>query len=86
MRLKTNPAAGLIHDELEARGISISQAAEETGLPAADLAALCERRQALSLETALKIGAYLGCDPALLLRLQADFDSGTGPERFGRSF
>ena len=33
MKLRTNPAAGLIHDELEARSISAAKAARDMAIP-----------------------------------------------------
>lgn len=74
MNLKTNPAAGLIHDELEARGITFSRAAEGMHIPRSRLSDIFGGRKGVSVDTALRIERYLGISAALLMRLQAGFD------------
>lgn len=74
MNLQTNPAAGLIRDELEARGITASRAAGDMHVPRSRLSDIFAGRKGVSADTALRIECYLGVSAALLLRLQTDFD------------
>ncbi|WP_367872234.1 HigA family addiction module antitoxin [Luteolibacter sp. Populi] len=74
MNLQTNPAAGLIHDELEARGIPASRAASGMHIPRSRLSDIFGGRKGVSADTALRIERYLGISASLLLRLQSDFD------------
>ena len=72
--LQTNPAAGLIRDELEARGITASRAAGDMHIPRSRLSDIFASRKGVSADTALRLERYLGVSASLLLRLQADFD------------
>jgi addiction module HigA family antidote len=74
MNLQTNPAAGLIRDELEARGITAARAAGDMHIPRSRLSDIYAGRKGVSADTALRIERYLGVSAALLLRLQSDFD------------
>jgi addiction module HigA family antidote len=74
MNLKTNPAAGLIQDELEARSISFAQAARSMDIPRSRLSDVFAGRKGVSADTALRLERYLGISASLLIRLQADFD------------
>ncbi|MCW1883745.1 HigA family addiction module antitoxin [Luteolibacter flavescens] len=72
--LKTNPAAGLIRDELETRGITASRAAGDMHIPRSRLSDIFAGRKGVSADTALRLERYLGISASLLLRLQSDFD------------
>jgi antitoxin HigA-1 len=72
--LQTNPAAGLIQDELEARGITAARAASDMHIPRSRLSDIFGGRKGVSADTALRIERYLGISAALLMRLQSDFD------------
>jgi addiction module HigA family antidote len=74
MNLKTNPAAGLIRDELEAREITASGAANAMHIPRSRLSDIFAGRKGVSADTALRLERYLGISASLLLRLQSDFD------------
>jgi len=74
MKLKTNPAAGLIQDELAARDISFAQASRSMGIPRSRLSDMFAGRKGVSADTALRVERYLGISASLLIRLQADFD------------
>jgi len=74
MNLQTNPAAGLIHDELEARGVPASHAALGMHIPRSRLSDIFAGRKGVSADTALRIERYLGISASLLMRLQSDFD------------
>ena len=83
IHLQTNPAAGLIHDELEARGVTASEAARCMHIPRSRLSDIFRGRKGVSADTALRIERYLGISASLLLRLQADFDLGKAREEKG---
>ena len=74
INLQTNPAAGLIHDELEARAITASKAAGDMHIPRSRLSDIFANRKGVSADTALRVERYLGVSASLLMRLQADFD------------
>jgi addiction module HigA family antidote len=74
MNLQNNPAAGLIRDELEARGIPAARAAADMHIPRSRLSDIFAGRKGVSADTALRIQRYLGVSASLLLRLQSDFD------------
>jgi len=74
MKLRTNPAAGLIQDELEARGIPAAAAARDMAIPRSRLSDVFAGRKGVSADTALRLQQYLGIGAGLLIRLQAEFD------------
>ena len=74
MKLRTNPAAGLIHDELEARGIPAAKAARDMSIPRSRLSDIYAGRKGVSADTALRFERYLGISAALMIRLQAEYD------------
>ena len=74
MIIHTNPAAGLIEDELEFRGIKPAKAARDMGIPRSRLSDIFAGRKGVSVDTALRIERYLGSSATLLIRLQAEYD------------
>lgn len=74
MKLRTNPAAGLIRDELEARGIPAAKAARDMVIPRSRLSDIFAGRKGVSADTALRFERYLGISAGLLIRLQAEYD------------
>jgi addiction module HigA family antidote len=74
MNLRTNPASGLIRDELEARSIAAAQAARDMAIPRSRLSDIFAGRKAVSADTALRLERYLGISAALLVRLQAEYE------------
>jgi addiction module HigA family antidote len=74
MNLKNNPAAGLLRDEIDERGITAAQAARDMRVPRSRLSDIFAGRKGISADTALRVERYLGVSASLLLRLQADFD------------
>ena len=85
MKLRSNPAAGLIRDELEIREISGSKAARDMAIPRSRLSDIYAGRKGVSADTALRIERYLGVSAELLIRLQAEYDlskavANKGPE------
>ena len=74
MKLRTNPAAGLIHDELKAREIPAAKAARDMAIPRSRLSDIFAGRKGVSADTALRFERYLGISAGLLIRLQAEYD------------
>jgi addiction module HigA family antidote len=74
MKLRTNPAAGLLHDELEARQISAAKAARDMAIPRSRLSDIFNGRKGVSADTALRFERYLGVSAGLLIRLQSEYD------------
>lgn len=74
MKLRTNPAAGLIRDELEAREIPAAKAARDMAIPRSRLSDVFNGRKGVSADTALRFERYLGISAGLLIRLQAEYD------------
>jgi addiction module HigA family antidote len=74
MKLSTNPAAGLIHDELETRRIPAAKAARDMAVPRSRLSDIFAGRKGVSADTALRFERYLGIPAVLLIRLQAEYD------------
>ena len=70
----TNPATGLLTDELEHRGISQKKLAEACKVsPSIISDILCERRR-ISSEMALRLEITLGIEAAFILRLQQTYE------------
>ena len=65
---------GLLSEELQALGISISQAAKDLGVSRQILSAIINKRRPISAEMAVRIGHYIGNGPGLWLRMQTQFD------------
>ena len=74
MKLRTNPAAGLVQDELEARMIPAAKAARDMAIPRSRLSDIFAGSKGVSSDTALRLERYLGVSAALLIRLQAEYD------------
>ena len=77
MKLRTNPAAGLLRDELEVRDIAAAKAARDMSIPRSRLSDIFATRKGVSADTALRFERYLGVSAALLIRLQAEYDLST---------
>jgi antitoxin HigA-1 len=70
VKLRTNPAAGLIHDELEARAIPVARAARDMAIPRSRLSDIFAGRKGVSADTALRFDRDLGVSAGLLILLQ----------------
>lgn len=68
-----NPVCGLIADELEARGITQTEAAKSMNINKQALNALVNYRRELSTDMALRIERYLGISAEFLLKLQTAY-------------
>jgi len=74
MKISTNPASGLIRDELESRGIPAAHAARDMAIPRSRLSDIFAGRKGVSADTALRFEYYLDISATLLMRLQAEYD------------
>jgi addiction module HigA family antidote len=74
MKLRTNPAAGIISDELEAHHIPAAKAARDMAIPRSRLSDIFAGRKGVFADTALRFERYLGISAVLLIRLQAEYD------------
>ena len=64
----------IIKDELEARGITQKQLAQEIGIPASVLNAVINGKRAITTEYALLLEAALDIDADFWLRFQSDYN------------
>lgn len=65
---------GLLKEELETLGISVSRAARELGVSRQILSAIVNERRPITAEMAVRIGHYIGNGPGLWLRMQGQRD------------
>ncbi len=72
-RLRTHPGR-VLREELEARRMSANQLALALRVPANRITAILRGERAVSAETAVRLGRYLGTGPALWMNLQTQFD------------
>lgn len=72
-RLRTHPGR-VLHEELAARQMSANQLALALRVPANRITAILRGERAVSAETAVRLGRYLGTGPALWMNLQTQFD------------
>jgi len=63
-----------IQDSIESIRMSQRDLASQMGMPQPRLNELLKGRRKLTAKDAIKVGFFLGCDPMLLLRLQAQVD------------
>lgn len=70
----SNPAIGLLNDELAHRGISQRHFAEACQISASYLSEILNYKKNISLEVALKVEATLGIRAGLLLDVQQDYE------------
>lgn len=66
----TNPACGLIADELEAREITQTEASKAMGINKQLLNAIVNYRREVSTEMAMRVERYLGINAEWLLSMQ----------------
>ena len=69
-----NPAADLLRDELENRGISASEASRAMHITRSRLSDIFAGRKGVSADTALRFQRYLGIPADYLISLQSDYD------------
>ncbi len=64
----------LLSDELKALGASASDAARSLGVPVNRITEILRKRRAVTADTALRLGQWLGSGPEIWMALQQDYD------------
>ena len=72
-RVKTHPGL-ILRAELEARDMSANQLALAIRVPANRITAILRGERAITAETAVRLGRYLGTGPAFWMNLQSGFE------------
>ena len=72
-RVKTHPGH-MLRAELEARDMSANQLALAIRVPANRITAILRGERAITAETAVRLGRYLGTGPAFWMNLQSGFE------------
>ena len=70
--------------ELEARGVSASQLALKIRVPANRITSILRGERAVTAETALRLGRFLGTGPAFWMNLQTAYDISVIEDKKGR--
>src|SRR5882672_9221713 len=71
--------------EMEARSLSAQALALKLRVPANRISEIAGGRRAISAETALRLGRYLGTGPDLWTRLQANYDLAIAERDHGKT-
>ena len=72
-RVKTHPGQ-ILRAELEARGMSAHRLALAIRVPANRITAILRGERAVTAETAVRLGRYLGTGPTFWMNLQSGYD------------
>ena len=69
-----HPGEILLEDFMKPLGISINKLARDIAVPPGRISTIVNGKRAITADTALRLGKYLGVSSELWLGLQADFD------------
>ena len=83
-RLRSHPGR-ILKAELETRGMSANQLALAVRVPANRITSILRGERAMTAETALRLGRFLGTGPALWMNLQTAYDISVVEEKKGRA-
>ena len=72
-RLKTHPGS-VLRAELEARGMSANRLALTIRVPANRITSILRGQRAVTAETAVRLGRFLGTGPEFWMNLQSAYD------------
>ena len=72
-RVKTHPGR-MLRAELETRDVSANQLALAIRVPANRITAILPGERAITAETAVRLGRYLGTGPAFWMNLQSGYE------------
>ena len=72
-RVKTHPGR-MLRAELDARGMTANQIALAIRVPANRMTAILRGERAVTAETAVRLGRYLGTGPASWMNLQSGYE------------
>jgi addiction module HigA family antidote len=73
----------VLADELEERGISAAELARQIQVPANRISQLLRGKRAMTGDTALRLGHWLGMNPQFWMNLQSQFDLMDAKRRSG---
>lgn len=82
-RLKTHPGS-VLRAELEARGMSANRLALTIRVPANRITSILRGQRAVTAETAVRLGRFLGTGPAFWMNLQSAYDVSVVENTTGR--
>ena len=82
-RVRTHPGR-VLRAELEARGMSANRVALAIRVPANRITAILRGRPAVTAETAVRLGRFLGTGPAFWMNLQSAYDVSVVESERGR--
>ena len=82
-RLRSHPGR-VLKAELEARGVTASQLALKIRVPANRITSILRGERAVTAETALRLGRFLGTGPAFWMNLQTAYDISVIEDKKGR--
>ena len=82
-RLRTHPGR-VLKAELEARGVSANQLALKIRVPANRITSILRGERAVTAETALRLGRFLGTGAAFWMNLQTAYDISVIEDKKGR--
>ena len=83
-RQRSHPGR-VLKAELEARGVSASQLALKIRVPANRITSILRGERAVTAETALRLGRFLGTGPAFWMNLQTAYDISVIEDKKGRA-
>ena len=83
-RLRSHPGR-VLKAELEARKLSANQLALTIRVPANRITSILRGERAVTPETALRLGRFLGTGPAFWMNLQTAYDISVIEEKKGRA-
>lgn len=83
-RVKTHPGQ-VLRAELEARQMSANRLALEIRVPANRITSILRGERAVTAETAVRLGRYLGTGPDFWMHLQAGYDISVVQKQKGRA-
>ena len=69
-----HPGQVLLKDFIEPLGLTRYRVAKAIGVPQRRIDEVCSGRRAMSADTAIRLGRYLGVEPQLWMNLQSQYD------------
>ena len=82
-RVRTHPGL-VLRSELEARGMSANRLALAIRVPANRITAILRGQRAVTAETAVRLGRFLGTGPVFWMNLQSAYDVSVVEKAKGR--
>ncbi|MDA0665069.1 MAG: HigA family addiction module antitoxin [Proteobacteria bacterium] len=82
MKIAAHPGE-ILKDELDERGLSLSELARQIDVPPGRLSEIVNGKRAVTGDTALRLGHWFGMDPQFWMNLQAQFDLARAEEAAG---